>query len=120
MVHPKPTVVYELGTIDGVEESTYCTDEFVDEGPQNPDTFFAGNFDTAVNLLLCAFQLALNLESITNRVLNLFGSMALDENAPILNFVVRNWTQLFNVLLSFVYSDDEWLTNWWWWFVVLL
>ena len=96
----------ELDIIDDVDESIYDIDEFVVEDPQRPDTFLAGNFDTDVNLLLCAFRLALNLESITNRVLNLFGSMALDENAPILNFVVLNWTQLFNALLSFVYNDE--------------
>ena len=34
--------------------------------------------------------------------------MVLEENAPILNFVVLNWTQFFKVLLSF-----ERLTIWW-------
>ena len=34
--------------------------------------------------------------------------MVLEEKAPILNFVVLNWTQFFKVLLSF-----ERLTIWW-------
>ena len=43
-------------------------------------------------------------------MLNLLGSMVFEEKAPILNFVVLNWTQFFKVLLSF---RVEWLTIWW-------
>jgi hypothetical protein len=91
-----------------LDESTHCADdEFEENRSEKPETFLVGNLETDVNLLLCAFKLALNLESITSLVLNLFGSIVLDEKAPILNLVVLNWTQLFNVLLSFVYNDVE-------------
>lgn len=64
-------------------------------------TLLAGNLDTAMNLLLWAFRLALNSLLITSLVLNRLGSMFLAEKAPILNFEVLSWMHpLPNLLLK--------------------